>query len=204
MSAANFSTPLHIPQVLVYTATEGYRHDSIPVAKVVLAAQSQTYGVNFTFSEDRTLFRDEQLGRFDNIMFVSNTEDVLDADGKAAFQKWLSLGGTYVGVHSASGCLQDQEFYQKEVGAIFDYHPEISNATFIPLNTTHPSMLTIPDRWNFEEEVYNFKSDPRSVGAEVLMTVDKDSYNDLGSQYDMGSPHPIGEPFEPPPPPKTK
>lgn len=73
--------------------------------------------------------------------------------------------------------------------------------TFLPLNKTHPAMIMVPDRWTFvclvifllhlcilpltshfvtrhqPEEVYHFRSDPRSVGAVVLMTVDEDSYN---------------------------
>jgi len=38
-------------------------------------------------------------------------------------------------------------------------------------------MNNIPERWTFEEEVYYFRSDPRAVGATVLMTVDESSYN---------------------------
>jgi hypothetical protein len=35
----------------------------------------------------------------------------------------------------------------------------------------------IPAKWRYEEEVYYFESDPRDVGAEVLMTVDETSYS---------------------------
>ena len=39
------------PHVLVYTATAGYRHDSIPTAIEVLGEQGPQWNVSFTFSE---------------------------------------------------------------------------------------------------------------------------------------------------------
>lgn len=46
------STPAQsIPKVLVYTATAGYRHDSIPTAIQVLGDQQASYNVSFTFTE---------------------------------------------------------------------------------------------------------------------------------------------------------
>lgn len=102
---------------------------------------------------------------------------VLDDAGKQAFQRWIDNGGVYTGVHAASACLLTTDFYRKEVGALFDYHPQLQNATFIPLDKSHPSMTMIPDQWNYEEEVYYFRSDPRAVGAQVLLTVDESSYS---------------------------
>ncbi|KAM0746221.1 hypothetical protein T439DRAFT_140598 [Meredithblackwellia eburnea MCA 4105] len=52
----------------------------------------------------------------------------------------------------------------------------------------------LPDRYNTYEEVYNFRTDPRSVNATVLLTVDSTSYVDpeIGTRpYYQGSPHPI-------------
>lgn len=42
---------LSTPRVLVYTATAGYRHDSIPTAIQVLGDQASSYNVSFVFSE---------------------------------------------------------------------------------------------------------------------------------------------------------
>lgn len=39
------------PRVLVYTATKGYRHDSIPTAIAVLGQQAAAHNVSFVFSE---------------------------------------------------------------------------------------------------------------------------------------------------------
>lgn len=40
-----------VPRVLVYTATAGYRHDSIPTAIQVLGGLANKWNVSFAFSE---------------------------------------------------------------------------------------------------------------------------------------------------------
>lgn len=63
------------PSVLVYTRTAGFRHDSIPTAIEAFKQQGPTYGINFTFSEDPSLFSDAGLDSFDAISFVSNSDE---------------------------------------------------------------------------------------------------------------------------------
>ncbi|WVR00278.1 hypothetical protein IAU59_007421 [Kwoniella sp. CBS 9459] len=183
------------PRVLVYTATAGYRHDSIPTAIQVLGDNASKYGVEFVFSEDRTMFTNDTLSGFDSVMFVSNSEEVLDESGQAALQTFFQSGGVYTGVHAASACLFNDENYLQAVGAFFDYHPPLQTATFERLNDSHPSTANVPDRWTFQEEVYHFRSNPRDLGAVVLMTVDESSYVNNGSSTgnypSMGDPHPI-------------
>ncbi|RSH78231.1 uncharacterized protein EHS24_002695 [Apiotrichum porosum] len=193
--AAAVSATAGTPKVLVYTATAGYRHDSIPTAIQVLGDHASDYGVDFVFSENASLFVDDTLSGFDGVMFVSNSDEVLDNTQQGALQRFFQNGGVYTGVHAASACLFNDTTYLQAVGALFDYHPEIQQATFERLNTTHPATAPVPDKWTFEEEVYYFRSDPRSVGATVLMTVDESSYvnngTSTGSYPSMDDPHPI-------------
>ncbi|WVF73101.1 hypothetical protein IAT40_007920 [Kwoniella sp. CBS 6097] len=183
------------PKMLVYTATAGYRHDSIPTAIQVLGDNASKYGVEFTFSEDRSMFTNDTLSGFDGVMFVSNSDEVLDESGQAALQTFFQSGGVYTGVHAASACLFNDENYLQAVGALFDYHPPLQTATFERLNNSHPSTANVPDRWTFQEEVYHFRSNPRDLGAVVLMTVDESSYvnngTSTGNYPSMGDPHPI-------------
>ena len=68
---------------------------------------------------------------------------------------------------------------------------QLTVKTFIPLITDHPATEKIPARWTFVrtppyiwaladdakvEEVYTFRSDPRTNGVTVLLTVDESSY----------------------------
>ncbi|CCO30363.1 hypothetical protein BN14_04390 [Rhizoctonia solani AG-1 IB] len=181
------------PRILIYSATAGYRHESIPAATAALQQLGQQHGFAFDATEDRAQFNDNNLANYDALLFLSNSQEVLDDSGKQAFQTYLNKGGNYVGIHAASACLYNTTFYQKEVGALFDYHPELQPVTFLVLDKDHPSTTMLPDRWTYTEEVYNFRSDPRSVGAKVLLSVDPSSYNDTHvPSYNQGSPHPIG------------
>ncbi|CAE6426891.1 unnamed protein product [Rhizoctonia solani] len=181
------------PRILIYSATAGYRHESIPAATAALQQLGQQHGLAFDAIEDRAQFNDNNLANYDALLFLSNSQEVLDDSGKQAFQTYLNKGGNYVGIHAASACLYNTTFYQKEVGALFDYHPELQPVTFLVLDKDHPSTTMLPDRWTYTEEVYNFRSDPRSVGAKVLLSVDPSSYNDTHvPSYNQGSPHPIG------------
>ncbi|GHJ84638.1 hypothetical protein NliqN6_1040 [Naganishia liquefaciens] len=182
------------PRVLVYTATEGYRHDSIPTAIEVLGQQGPSYNISFNFTEDRGQFTQDNLANYDGILFVSTSEEVLDEGGQSAFQDWLQKGGVFAGAHSASACLYNATFFRATVGALFDYHPDLQPATFVPVNKTHPAIKDLPDRWTFEEEVYFFRSDPRDYDIDLLLTVDEASYAHTGQStgnYNQGEPHPI-------------
>jgi hypothetical protein len=57
---------------------------------------------------------------------------VLSAEQQTAFNDYLRSGGAYMGIHSASDCLQNTAFYNQTVGAIFDYHPPIQDAVSYP------------------------------------------------------------------------
>ncbi|KAJ9115111.1 hypothetical protein QFC22_005441 [Naganishia vaughanmartiniae] len=192
------------PRVLVYTATFGYRHDSIPTAIEVLRQHGPQYNVSFDFTEDPKEFTQDNLANYDGVLFVSTSEEVLDETGKAAFQDWLQKGGVFAGAHSASACLYNTSFFNATVGALFDYHPDLQSAlkakvfnpikTFLPVNKTHPATAHLPDRWTFEEEVYYYRSDPRAFDIDLLLTVDESSYSHTGQStgtYNEGEPHPI-------------
>ncbi|CCM06604.1 uncharacterized protein FIBRA_08883 [Fibroporia radiculosa] len=179
-------------RILIYSATRGYRHDSIPASIEALKAQASSINVHFDATEDHTWFTDDRLNGYDAVLFLQNSGEVLEADGKAAFQKFLNSGGNYIGVHCASACLYEDEFYKKEVGALFDYHPDICTAVFDVVGPPHPSTSMLPSRWELYDEVYNFMSDPRDVGATVVLAVDESTYSDPGERkYDHGTPHPV-------------
>ncbi|KAJ7284668.1 class I glutamine amidotransferase-like protein [Mycena rebaudengoi] len=178
-------------RVLVYTATAGFRHDSIPTAIQALKNRSSSINVVFDNTEDQTRFNDQTLAKYDAVMFLHNTGEVLDDAGKTALQNYLNLGGNFVGIHSCSDALINTTFFGKEIGAFFDYHPDLQNATVDVLDASHPSTSMLPAQWHIREEMYNFKSDPRSIGAKVLLSANESSYVDTGvRKFDQGTPHP--------------
>ncbi|KAJ7583643.1 class I glutamine amidotransferase-like protein [Mycena floridula] len=179
-------------KILLYSATQGFRHDSIPVAIQALQSNQSSINVVFDSTEDQTQFSDQNLANYDAIMFLSTTGEVLDDNGKAAFQKYLDLGGNFVAVHSASDSLVNTTFFGHEIGAFFDYHPDLQNATVDVIGPSHPSTRMLPAEWQVQDEIYNFKSDPRSIGAIVILAANESSYIDTGvRKFDQGTPHPL-------------
>ncbi|KZW02747.1 class I glutamine amidotransferase-like protein [Exidia glandulosa HHB12029] len=196
-------------KVLIFSKTAGFRHDSIPDAIDALKGLGPASNVSFDATEDAAKFTDENLQAYDGLLFLMNTGAVLGDDGVGALQRYLDAGGNFIGVHSASDSLTNITFFGREIGkprislysflllipcagAYFDYHPELQNATVLVLDKTHPSTEMLPDRWPVHDEIYNFKSDPRSIGAKVLLSVDASSYVDDGTRkFDQGTPHPL-------------
>ncbi|KAF5367124.1 hypothetical protein D9758_003999 [Tetrapyrgos nigripes] len=178
-------------RILIYSATREFRHDSIPTAIQALQSKASSINVTFDDTEDQNQFADDILAGYDALLFLDNTGEVLDDEGKAAFQRYLNLGGNFIGIHSASDCLRNTTFYERELGAYFDYHPPLQNATVNVIDASHPSTSILPAQWKVQDEMYNFKSDPRSVGAVVILSADESSYNDPGPRnFDQGTPHP--------------
>ncbi|OCF44643.1 hypothetical protein I317_01530 [Kwoniella heveanensis CBS 569] len=190
----------NIPKILVYTYTDGYRHDSIPTAIEALAKGKERWGVEFEFEfeEDKGRFTDEGLQWYDAIMFVSVTGEALDNEGQKAFQRYLQKGGNFIGVHAATVALPQSDMYKQSIGALFEWHPVLQDATFKKEGDSHPATAHIPNGWRFGEEVYYFTSDPRDNGAVVLLSVDENSYNNEGYQSSNGNPHPIAWYIDPP------
>jgi type 1 glutamine amidotransferase len=126
-------------------------------------------GYNATFSEDPASFANSStLAGYQAIVFLSNSDEILDtAQQKANLETYLVNGGGLVGIHSASAALFSTPWYGTAFGAFFDYHPTLQNATFSVVNDSHPSTSALPAQWNYLEEVYNFRSDPRATNVSV-------------------------------------
>ncbi|EGN99082.1 hypothetical protein SERLA73DRAFT_73646 [Serpula lacrymans var. lacrymans S7.3] len=179
-------------RLLLYSATADFRHDSIPASIEALQAKAASIDVQFDNTEDKSQFNDENLAKYDAVVFLNNSGIVLDEAGKAAFQKYLNLGGNFVGIHCASAALRDSPFYLKTVGAYFDYHPAIQESCVDVIDHAHPSTNMLPEKWRLVDEMYNFQSDPRVFGCKVLLTADESSYDDPGERkFDHGLPHPV-------------
>jgi hypothetical protein len=66
---------MNVSNVLIYSYTAGFRHDSIPTAVASMMARGSGYGINFVNSEDPSQFSDEWLSQFDALLFLDNTDE---------------------------------------------------------------------------------------------------------------------------------
>ncbi|GIJ80964.1 Type 1 glutamine amidotransferase (GATase1) [Micromonospora phaseoli] len=172
--------------VLVFSKTAGFRHDAIPVGIQTVRDLGAANNFTVTATEDAAQFNTTNLARFEAVIFLNTTGDVLNSSQQTAFESYVNGGGGYVGVHSASDTEYDWPFYGNLVGAYFSSHPAIQQATVRMENRAHPSTAHLSQSWTRTDEWYNFRSNPRST-ARVLATLDESSY----SGGSMGGDHPI-------------
>lgn len=78
-------------------------------------------------------------------------------------------GGGFAGIHSASDTEYRRGSYGRLVGAYFESHPEVQQATIHIEDRAHPSTKDLPTIWQRTDEWYNFRSNPRST-VHVLVT----------------------------------
>jgi type 1 glutamine amidotransferase len=162
-------------------------------------------------SEDPAAFNDNYLSQFTALAFLSkyvdrlpsptlnatSSDDILDTPSqRQALNTYLLNGGHLLGFHAGNAALFDLPCFGTAIGAFFDRHPDLQPATFLLLGTPYPSLIAgLPDRWTFDEEVYQYRSDPRATNITVLLTVDDASYtypeNGTTPYFQGPAPHPI-------------
>jgi type 1 glutamine amidotransferase len=173
-------------RVLVFSKTAGFRHDSIPAGIAAIRELGRARGFSVTATEDASAFTRKRLRPFDAVVFLNTTGDVLDPAQQSAFRSYIRRGGGFAGVHSATDTEYAWPFYGRLIGAYFQSHPAIQQATIDVADTSQPSTRHLPRRWTRTDEWYNFAANPRGR-VDVLATLDESTY----SGGTMGADHPI-------------
>ncbi|MGC4942009.1 ThuA domain-containing protein [Kribbella sp. DT2] len=172
-------------QVLVFSKTAGFRHDSIPAGIQAIRELGTANGFTVTATEDSAVFTASQLAAYKAVVFLSTTGDILNAAQQAAFEGYINGGGGYVGVHAAADTEYDWPWYGQLVGAWFHSHPAIQQVTARVEDRTHVSTSHLGTTWVRTDELYNYRTNPRP-NVRVLINLDESTY----SGGNMGD-HPI-------------
>ena len=174
-------------RVLVFSRTEGFRHDSIPAGIAAIQQQGRQRGFSVEAERGRRRHSPTRASLdYKAVVFLSTTGDVLNAAQQAAFERFIRRGGGFVGVHSAADTEYDWPFYGALIGAYFAGHPDIQNATIQIEDQAIRSTASLPRSWVRRDEWYNFRRNPRG-SVTVLATLDERTY----SGGTMAPDHPI-------------
>lgn len=165
-------------RLLVFSKTEGFRHQSIPAGIEALKKMGQEQGFSITATEDAGYFTDQKLGEFDAVVFLNTTGDILDDAQQAAFEKYIRAGRGFVGIHSATDTEYDWPWYGQLVGAYFKSHPPTTKGRLKVVSHDHPSTEGLPGEFSRRDEWYNFKRNPSPDTVNILVTIDETSYGD--------------------------
>ncbi|MBW6438801.1 ThuA domain-containing protein [Actinoplanes hulinensis] len=171
--------------VLVFSETTGFRHDSIAAGVQAIRDLGAANNFTVTATEDSTAFNATNLARFETVVFLNTTGDILDATQQSAFEAYIRGGGGYTGIHSAADTEYDWPFYGQLAGAWFASHPAVQQATVRVEDRAHAATAHLPQTVQRTDEWYDYRTNARST-AHVLSTLDESSYS--GGQ--MGADHP--------------
>lgn len=163
--------------MLVFSKTEGFRHQSIEVGINALQKLGEENNYIVEATEDATRFTEPVLKQYDAVIFLSTTGDVLDYRQQAEFERYIQAGGGFVGIHAAADTEYEWPWYGKLVGAYFESHPGNPNVREATLQVTdheHLSTNELPDEWQRTDEWYNYKDIYSEI--KVLINLDESSY----------------------------
>jgi len=177
-------------RVLVFSATAGFRHSSIPTGKIALQRLGAATGAfETTISDDPANFEAEILAGFDAVILLNPTSDFFMPNAKtqrAQFSddewSWLEArhkrlvnnlvsyveqGGGLMGIHSATDACFQHSGYGNMIGAYFWGHPWRSKdqVTIVVEDPNHATIQPVfGGMHDFEliEEIYQFRPQPYS------------------------------------------
>jgi len=194
--AAAPAKPAKSRSVLVFTATRGFRHDSIPFGVAAMKSLGEKTGAfTVTHTEDAAAFEKDSLGKFDAVIFLNTTGepfrpvdfDKLPDKEKAAasetekrlqknLTEFVEGGKGLVGIHSATDTFYQFPWYGDAIGGYFDGHPWTADTdvTIRIDDPRHPvASLLKDDPLEFKEEIYQLRAPWSRERLRVLLTLDQ-------------------------------
>ena len=177
--------------VLVFSKTEQFRHGSIEAGVQALEELARQHKFTLVATEDAALFNEENLSRFNVVLFLNTTGNVLNETQQIELNRFIQAGGGYVGVHAAADTEYDWPWYGELVGGWFRGHPSNPNVregVIQVVDPTHEAAEGLPTPWNAVDEWYDY----RSIHPEVnpVLLIDESSYK-TPEEQPADAPRPI-------------
>jgi cytochrome c len=174
--------------VLVFSKTASFRHQSIGAGKIALEKMAKEKGFSVSFTEEASQFSQLNLKKYHTVIFLNTTGDVLNNEQQNIFERYIQAGGGYVGIHAATDTEYEWPWYNQLAGAWFLDHPSTpSNVQKGKFYVTKKNELTagMPDEFERIDEFYSFKDISPKIN--VVLKIDEKSY--IGGKN--GADHPI-------------
>ena len=162
--------------VLLFTKTNGFHHESINEGVTAMRGMAKRHDFALDWHEDASIFSDEKLQKYQAVVFLLTTGDILNDEQQAAMERFVRAGKGFVGIHSASDTEYDWDWYTKMVGRTFHIHPTNQSADLQVLDRKFPGLDRMPDRLLWTDEWYEFGAE-RIKGLNYILAVDEQTYN---------------------------
>jgi len=198
-----------VDRVLVYSATGVSRHAHLgprlatgmnpPLTDAHVAQQAmRRWGAENAISVDWTedvaqLDSAGKLLRYDAVVFLSNSRDILDDAAQTTLMQYVRAGGGFVAIHNTLGAEYHWPYFQGLLGgaAFYDHGPS-RNGVVEKTSRRDPSVVDLPQRFTLKDEYYNLV--PFPTGVRVLAEVDTDTLDGGGTGFSGHPGHPGDHP----------
>jgi type 1 glutamine amidotransferase len=157
--SAQINTVLKNKTVLMFTKNgKGYVHENIPYSIAAFQRLGKDYDFKVDTTTDSKVFSDGKLKDYDVIIFSNTNNDVFDSEEqKVAFMRYIQAGGSFMGIHSASGTERNWKWFKLLLGATFLRHPPFQSFSVRVINKEHPATKNLTATWKTNDECYYFK-----------------------------------------------
>jgi uncharacterized protein len=178
-SAITETVPTH--NLLIVTATTGYRHDSIPAAIAAiqrLAEETASYSLTvLPEAADLTALTPEILAQQHAVLFLNTSGELpLDDLQKSALLAFVRNGGGFFGAHAATDTFYNWPEYADLIGSHVREHPWTQPVTITVEDPAHPTTQLLPQTFEIEDEIYVFRTNPRGhPNTHILLSLDPTS-----------------------------
>lgn len=196
--------PIDRRAVLLFSKCTGFRHgESIDAGKKTFEDLARKNNWFLYSTEEGGVFNEEQLAKFNAVIFNNATGRLLNDEQQAALENYVENGGSLIGIHGAGDFSHHWDWYEKNLtGATFSHHtldPQFQDAE-VTLNPVQDSVIIegLPATWTHADEWYVFLENPREDGFNIVYTIDGEKINPDGNflfikdkNFGMGKDHPV-------------
>jgi len=174
-------------------------------AAPIIKTLGTSNGFTVDYTTDTSLMTDENLAQYQVFLQMHLASFEMPPAAQAAFQKFISQGKGWVGVHAAGltgiqfiedkngqviGDLKYWPWYTTFVGGdagfVWSIHPALQTGTLKIEDRSHPATKNLPASFQLKDEWYEWQENPRPF-VHVLATADESTYTPVNRAGD----HPI-------------
>lgn len=169
--------PAKARKLLVFHRTEGFVHDSIPIANETLRRIGEATGAfTTTTTEDMSAFEPAKLAAYDAVAFVSTTELKFENPvHRKALLDFVESGKGVVGIHAATDNFPTWPEGQALIGGCFHSHPWFSNQV-VAVKLDEPDHILNAGfekrGFRIREEIYRMKGPYSRQRQRVIVSLD--------------------------------
>ena len=140
-------------------------HDSVAagIASIERAGRQgpadQHFGVDAT--SDPAVFTPARLARYNAVVFLSVSGQVLSAEQEDAFRMYVEDGGGFLGIHDTARAQPDSQWFTGLVGARPTTSPtNVQQAVVEVGDRLHPATAALPMEWTRSDVWFNWATNP--------------------------------------------